>query len=171
MTDGCDCADRLDRIEDRVDSLASVVGHLNGELESEKAEREEISRELNVVRRQLAEVQQSTSMLNDIKTGSSDVREKRMAKILLTLRNKAERNGGSATMDAGNCHDALNQEPDRTTMYGLMDDLADLVGTDAVRYVKEDKSADRNSRLILDESKGPVPATFEGHDVTGQEVA
>lgn len=173
LADGApqDSEERVDQLESRMDALANVVSRQDEQIEELQAENKELSDELAVVRRQLEQMEKDTSMLGDIREGNSSTRERRMAVIMLTLRNKAVRSGGKATMDAGQCHDALNQEPHRSTVYGLMEDAVRLVESDSVRMVKESRSSSKNTRIVMDESRGPLPSTFEGHDIAGEEVA
>lgn len=154
-----------------MDSMAKLVSELDEENEKLSAENEDLRDEISILRRQLQQMEQDTSMLGDIRRGNASTRERRMAVIMLTLRNEAIRNGGVGRMDAGDCHSALNKEPDRTTMYGLMEDAARLVESDSVRVIKESRSADQNTRIEMDESRGPLPTAFEGFDITGEEVA
>lgn len=173
MTDGgaADHGARITQLESRMDSLAKLVSELDEENEQLRAEIRDLRDENELVRRKIDRIEDDTSMLGDIRQGNATDRERRMATILLTLRNDAIESGGSSTMNAKSCHDALNREGDRTSMYDLMEGIPELVESDSVRYINEPRSSPRNSRLEMDKSEGPLPTTFKGHDLTGEEVA
>lgn len=162
---------RLDQLESRIDSLAGLVAEHDEELEQKDARIQDLRNENEVLRRKLEKIEDDTSMLGDIRQGNASERERRMAVILLTLRNDALQSGSVVTMDAKACHDAINRAGARSSMYGLMEDLAEMAESDSVRFVRESRSSSRNTRLEMDKSRGPLPTTFKGYDITGEEVA
>lgn len=178
MTDD-ELVDRLNMLEERLDSLSHLAGSNDEEIEDLRNEFEEfrhdVEQELQEVRRSMEAVQEQADMMQRIKRASALKPDERAAVLIQTLYAQAKRNGERpnheprATMEAGEAVHALGGDADRTNMYGesgIFNRAVELVDDqDVLWYQKESRASKQNSRLIMDLGAGEPPATVAGYDI------
>lgn len=182
MTD--DCQERLEALEEAVDELTTqntiLENRLDGQqdqiealetaLEDEREERRRLEEEVEALRQEVSTIEDRTDLFERVNRGASLKPDERAAVILQTLYAKANRNGGSASIDVNGAVDALGGDVDRTLMYSTFEKAEQLVDdTDIVEYKQEDRSSSKNSRLILRLENGEPPATVAGHEIAPDE--
>ena len=133
---GKDC--RIDELEERVEQQAQTIEQLRNR----------------------------TGLLENVKEGGSLPIEKRAAILIQVLHNNATDNEGKAALDYKAAEAALGGSVNRSNIYRTMDKAEDLVdNSDLVWKVKEDKSSQKNTRLVMDLSAGDVPTTVAGKEI------
>lgn len=157
-----------EELESRLEVCVSLVQDLRDEVEDNEDQIKELRAENEALRRELDQVKDRTDLLQQVRRASSRPKEEKVAVTLTVLRQRAERQGGSASMQWDGVVNALGGDIDRTTSYDIMQAAADMIDSDAVRYVKEPRSSKQNTRLVMDLNAGRLPHTIAGHDITGQ---
>jgi len=148
--------------------------------EKEKDERiDELETELEEARSEIQSLRERTGLLQTVKNGSSMKIDERAAVMVQTLYNEAwqkqqsnANNQPKASMDYNEATKALGGSPDRSAIYRAMKKAEELVGDTAVcRKVKEGRSSDKNTRLVIDLDGGELPDVVAGQSITApQEV-
>jgi hypothetical protein len=158
MTD--DIADRLDRLESRLDSLSEMAVANDGDIEEIDRQlgglRQDYDSRLDQLEQSVERLTQSIGFVEQAVAAEASDTEARAAICLETLVTEAQRNGGNAMMDADGVSKALDGEINRSSTYDILRKMNTVC--EAVRFVKEDRNADRNTRveLRLDETDSVV---------------
>lgn len=151
-----DIAERFDRLESRVDTLSELLVDNDGELEELEREvaglRQSYEQRIADLEHEVTKLNQSLGLIEQAAAAEASSTEARAAICLQTLVNKAQSNGGRATMDAGGVLDALNGNCPRPVAYDVLRAVARAC--DATTFVKEDAAADRNTRVELEMEHG-----------------
>lgn len=155
------------RAQKRVLELRETVADQSERIDDLEAENEDL-------RQELGELRDRTGLLEHVKEASSLKPEKRAAVLIQTLYNTAWQRRQSdanvnprATMDYKAAEGALGGAVTRDKIYRTFQKAEDLVDdSDLVRFVKEDRGAPKNSRLVLDLDGGSVPRTIGGKSIT-----
>jgi len=144
---------------------------LRDELAKESDARAELEQEVDSLR-------ERTDLLQTVRRAGSMGVEERAAVCIQTLYNEAYGRGqkdtsdtASASMDYKKAEGALGGGVSRDQIYRTFGRAEDLVDDrDVVKYVKEDRSSAKNTRLVLTLKDGDVPATIAGHEIEEPEV-
>lgn len=164
MTD--DLEQRVDRLEDIVDSLANSNGHLRDQLEDERQRRQDVEARLTAVENELDSLDELTDLLTDVRQNAADDQERRIAIILRTLyEDAASRPAGEparAAMSAKEAWNNVSRAVHRTQSYDDLRRAADLVGDTDVCWYDEDGDP---QQLVLDLDAGEPPAAVAGHAI------
>lgn len=169
---------RLDALEGRLDGLNELIEFQDDVIEDQStriAELEQtvdnLEHEFDQYRRQveatMGELEQRTDLLKDANASSASTAELRAAKLVQKLADKGERkNADRVWIDAKEGWTTLNYEPDRTTVYDYYEKAESLVGRpDVLYYKKEDRSAQKPSRLVFDQTAGDLPGVVAGTEI------
>lgn len=148
---------RLTKVEDQ-----------NEWLEKQLKQKEE---RINELESQLDTIQGRTDLLDRVEDATARKPEERAAILIQTLYNKAEASDGRASLDVGGAVDALGGGVERTLMYGetgTFQKAVDLVDDENVLELKkEDRWAEKNTRLELDITDDNLPEKVAGVRVHG----
>jgi hypothetical protein len=158
VTDDIDLEELRDRLittERKVDAFQHQLDAVRETAEEARALAEDASDQAD-------EFEDLVGMLGSIQRNAADVTTRRAVLLVRRLRDRARTNGqrSDATAEAASltiseAHLVLDEEPDRTSMYDILPAVAQLAG-EAVEYISEDRSSDRNTRLVLtDETAAP----------------
>jgi regulator of replication initiation timing len=180
-----------DDLEDRVGELEAMVEEFKrasraafqkaesaeselGEVREEQAALEEevatLREEKATLEQELDEVRERTDLLQAVRNASSLDSEEQAAVCIQNLHNKALNNDDRAELPPSEGLTALGHSIDRTSIYDVYRRAERLVGDhDLLWYQSEPRNAEKNSRLILDLTKGSLPSTVAGYDIHAQE--
>jgi uncharacterized protein YigA (DUF484 family) len=150
------------------------VLELRGQLQDRDEEIDDLQEEIGRLERELREVRERTDLLEHVKKAASLKPETRAAICIQTLYNSAmkrKRDSTSdkarASMDYKGAENALGGAMNREPIYRTFDRAEKLVGDeDVCRKIKEDRSSDKNTRLVIDLTEGDLPQTIAGHEIT-----
>lgn len=164
-----DISDRLEDVERRLETLSDVAVDNDAEIEEVQREvsglRQDYDDRISTLERELEQVSQSLAFVEQAAAAEASSQEARAALCLQTLVNKAQNNGGVASMDYDGVLDALQGEPHRSTAYDIMETMAR--SCPAATHITEDRGADRNTRVELrTDSDDPIVSTIAGHRIT-----
>ena len=149
------------KAEDAKASIESIREETDQLVESLRDELEQTRSELSAMRDQMR-------LLRHVRQASSLKVEQRVAIGLQTLYNKALRNPNHdrAAIDASAWSDALGGDVDRTLAYKDFERAETLVGdTSVVEYIRENRGAKKNSRLVLRLDNGRLPSSIGGREI------
>ena len=161
---------RLDDLERRLDAVVKKNQYLEKQtewLEEQLGERES---EIVTLRQRVDALEESTELLEQIESNSAGKPTERAALLLQTLYRRAEAGDGSASLDVEAALDVLRLGQDkRTLMYHTFERAEDMAGdSGVVRYRKESRTSEKNSRLILDLGRGELPEKAAGFELKTQ---
>jgi chromosome segregation ATPase len=162
--------DRLQELENKLEAVVKKNDYLERQTEWLEEQLDERESEIVTLRQRVDALEESTELLEQIESNSAGKPTERAALLLQTLYQRAERGDGTASFDVEAALDVLRLDRDkRTLMYHTFERAEEMVGeTDAVRYRKEGRTSEKNSRLILDLGRGELPQKAAGVELKTQ---
>ena len=155
--------DRLDELEAKLDAVVAKNGYLEERVAELEAQRQETESEVASLRQRIGTLEESTALLEQIESNDAGTPAERAALLVQTLYRRAQTTDGTASLDVEAALDVLRLDRDkRTLMYHTFERADAMIDSDAVRYRQESRSSAKNSRLILDLSRGDVPKQAAG---------
>lgn len=161
---------------DRVDALSRQLNDLRDRFEDvTEAQQEriaELEAEKDRLQQRVTELEERTELQRHVRDASSLRVDERAAVCIQTLVNQArrrERSGDApaAAMDYRGADDALGGGLDDRQLYNAIERAAELVDGDVVRFKKEPRSSQKNSRLVVDLDQGSLPDAVAGREING----
>lgn len=156
--------------QDRLLDLREENATLRDEIESLHEENESL-------RGRIEELHNRTDLMTDVAAGAAMKPDQRAAVCIQTLYNEAYRNKHlnaetrpTASMDYKKGQGALGGGISRSSVLRSFERADELVDGDVVRYIREDRSSEQNSRLVIDLSESAAPETVAGQEITEPEV-
>lgn len=157
--------DRLDAFEQRLDSIANIAVENDEEITELREENQSLRLELKHLREELADVQDQTDMLKNVRKAAASSREEKVAIVLMNIREKAQQHG-EGRMDPEDIVNTLQNQIERTTAYSIMDAAVEMVEDKDILYVdRYDRHDDRNTALVMDRAEGDLPPALAGYDL------
>lgn len=149
------------RLEAQRDGLAAA----HDAIEELQAEIQSLRDENDCLRERLADVEDRTDLQAHVQDAAALKVEDRAKVCIQTCVNEAQRRGrngenASATMDYNEARKALGGGLADQQLLDALKRADDLVDSPAVRFKKETRAAQRNSRLIVDLEAGDLPAQY-----------
>lgn len=147
------------RAINKVTDLEDDVADLEGELADAHAE--------------LESLRERTDLLQAVQKASNLKPEERAVVCIQTLYNEAsQRDPALGEMDVGSAITALGGSVKRHHIYPVFDTIEDLAEDDGndvdervLQVVREDKTSEDNTRIVLNLEAGDLPETVLGHDI------
>lgn len=151
------------------------VRELEAELGAAHERIDDVEAENDRLRAELEEIDERTGLMEAVSDASSMQIETRAAVCIQTLVNEASAVGGedlpTAAMDWNEGRSALGGSISRTSVYDTFDKAQELVDSrlgeeqDVVKYISEDRSSPRNSRLVVNLDAGDVPGKLGDKEI------
>lgn len=154
-----------DELEQRLDSVVNIAVGNDEEIEDLREEIRDLRLEVKHLREEMADVQDQTDMLKNVRKAAASSREEKVAIVLMNIREKASKNG-VARMEPEDIINTLQNQVERTSTYGIMDAAERMVDDKDILYVdRYDRHDDRNTCLVMDRSEGDLPPQVAGFDL------
>lgn len=177
----------LEQLENRINEIESVAEsasktarramdrniEFRKTIQEQEEQIEAIRDENQELRAQVEQLRDRTGLLEHVQDAASLKPEKRAAILIQTLYNSAWKrkqnnanSNPSASMDYNGAETALGGGISRDKIYTTFAKAEQLVDdTDVVRYVKENRGSDKNTRLVLDLSETDAPSQIAGRTI------
>lgn len=146
---------------------------LENENQAFQKELRELSSENQELRQRIQDLEERDAIADSLIDASRLKVEERAAVCIQTLANdalKQKRRGRppKAKMDHNEADAALGGELDRRQLLDALERAGDIVDSEVVEFVRENRAAKKNSRLILNLEAGALPSTVAGYDMPPQ---
>lgn len=132
-----------------------------------RSENRELRDEVDKLRQRVRDLEDRDDLADTVSDASRLKVEERAGHCIRTLYRQASQNGGRASMDYKGADAALGGGLDRRQLLDALERAADLADTTGVRFKKEERSSQRNSRLILNTDEAELPSRMAGVEITG----
>lgn len=160
---------RLDAHSDRMESIERRMEELEEENKELVEENEYLRQRINELVADVESLMDRDKLLEPIAESAITSTEQRVARVMMTLHAKASSRDGRAEMDCKSIVDCLNGSIHRTTAYDVINDVIDIVDSDAVKKISEPRHATKNTRLRIDLEKEEWPIEVAGKQIGGAE--
>jgi chromosome segregation ATPase len=161
-----DVGRKVDFAQDRVVTLRSQNRELRDRVDALEAENEDL-------RAEVEQLHEQTDLLELLRDVDGMTVEERAALCVQTLYHEAAReqekdtkDAATAAMDYKKAGGVFRGRLSRDQIYRTFERVAELVDDeDVIRYIRESRNSDKNSRLVLSLEKGDLPPTIAGHEI------
>ena len=160
-----DLSDEVEKALAFAEQALEWCDELEEELEAEREARRSLEAEVEDLRQRLADVEARDAIAETVVDASRLKVEERAAICIQTAVNEANQNGGAASMDYKQATAALGGGLDRRQLLDALERAGSIVDGDAVRFKKEPRSSNRNSRMVVDLEAGDLPRTVAGREL------
>lgn len=166
-------------VREYIEQLEAKVEDLEGRVVTQ---RQGLTRANDIIRergdviddlaQRVTDLEERTDLQSQTQNAGALKVEERAAICIQTLVNKAQKRQqrgerASASMDYNGADDALGGTLDRRQLLDALKRADSIIDGDVVRFKKEKRSAQRNSRLIVDLEAGQLPREVAGVRITG----
>lgn len=169
---------QLRTLEKKIEALHKQVASAKERAERAEARADEAERRVDELEAEVETLRDRTSLIDRVQRASTLKPDERAIVLIQTLHAEASSRGereneeARAAMEATEAVKALGGDADRTNMYGesgIFTRAVELVGDeDVLRYIRESRASNRNSRLALDLEDGDLPDSIRGHSIVGE---
>ena len=165
-SDAVETTDTRSEVERRLDAQREGLATAHDEIRSLRAELDERDAVIEELKQRILDLEDRTELQRHIERASQLSVEKRAEACIQTCVNEAQRrrrNGqpASATMDYNGARKALGGGLADQQLLDALKRADELVDGAVVRFKKEKRAAQKNSRLIVDLDAGTLPSRFQ----------
>ena len=162
----------IEQLENAIDDLEARIATQRHGLQRAHEKINERDEVIDDLVQRMTDLEERTDLQSHTQNAGALKVEERAAVCIQTLVNKAQKRQQrgekpAASMDYNGADDALGGTLDRRQLLDALKRADTIVQGDVVRFKKEKRSAQRNSRLIVDLTAGNLPREVAGVRIDG----
>lgn len=155
--------ERIDQLERKVEKANARSKFAKDRIQTLEQTIDEKNETIQQLSERIGRLEDGQQIINEAARNSTDSVTKRAVILIAKLRNEAKPVASMTKNEAQRSFRRDGIDLEKGKIYRAFERAEELVETDCVRYVRESRSSDRKSRLVVDLREGELSDQISGY--------